>query len=47
MHTGSYLTKTATAQELEEVRLVVLDVLELFEKGQTEGAINKIKNILS
>lgn len=46
MHTGSYLTKTATAQELEQVRIITLDVLELFEKGQPESAINKIDNVL-
>ena len=46
LHTGSYLTKTATAHELERVRITMLDILELFERGETESAINGINNIL-
>lgn len=47
MHTGSYLTKKATAQELEQCRITILDILQLFEKGQTQSGINKIENILN
>ena len=42
LHSGSYLKKTATAEMLEERRLLILNLLELCSVGNTGKAIEKI-----
>ena len=45
LHSGCYLKKTATPEKLEEVRIAVLDILELFAKGKSKEAISVINSL--
>ena len=46
LHSGSYLKEKATAKHLEECRIKILDLLELFANGQTSSAIFNIDKLI-
>lgn len=45
LHSGAFLKKTATPEQLENCRINVLEVLELFANGNAEQAITFIKGL--
>ena len=47
LHSGSYMRATATARDLENCRITVLDILDLFEKGDGIAAADRIERVLN
>ena len=47
MHDGTYITEEATPQQLEDCRIRILNILDKFVKGDSQGAINLLRQELS
>ena len=47
MHNGTYITESATPQQLEDCRIRSLNILDKFVKGDSAGAINLLQRELA
>ena len=47
MHNGTYITESATPQQLEDCRIRILNILDKFVKGDSAGAINLLQRELA